>query len=217
MPLVEHRRRVTHPAPSPVPPPEPSEEPLDAEAEIQRLCLELNDAGYTAEISWGRVVVSPWTNIPGADMVDSLTDMLVPLKLANGWRFHQNVAVHIPPLLDHRIPDLIVAPRHSERLDDMRLHGHGTLLVVEVCSPGTRTVDWHEKPLDYARAGVPLYLIVDPVTDPPTMTLMSGPVPDLAVDDERQPYREVVMVEAGQPLELPEPFGVKLDTSAVFG
>ncbi|WP_067178858.1 Uma2 family endonuclease [Microtetraspora niveoalba] len=189
---------------------------MDAEAEIQRLCLELNDAGYTAEISWGRVVVSPWTSISSADVVESLVDMLFPVKRANGWRIHQNVAVHIPPLLDHRIPDLTVTPRHPERHDDMRLHGYGTLLVVEVCSPGTRTVDWYEKPMDYARAGVPLYLVVDPVTAPPTVTLMSGPVGDLAMDDERQPYQEVVTVEAGQPLELPEPFGVKLDTSLIF-
>ncbi|WP_433227264.1 Uma2 family endonuclease [Microtetraspora malaysiensis] len=168
-------------------------------------------------MSWGRVIVSLRMNRRSASTVDSLADLLYPLKRANGWRFHQNVAVHIPPLLDHRIPDLMVTSRSPERYDDMRLHGSSTLLVVEVCSPGTRMVDWHEKPLDYARAGVPLYLIVDPVTDPPTMTLMSDPIADLAVDDERQPYRAVVMVEAGQPLELPEPFGVKLDTSAVFG
>ncbi|WP_433416056.1 Uma2 family endonuclease [Microtetraspora malaysiensis] len=190
---------------------------MDAEAEIQQLCRELNDAGYTAEISWGHVVVSPWMNRRSSYIVDKIANQLIPLKLANDWLFHHNWAVHIPPLLDHRLPDLMIAPDNAEQFDEMRVHGHSTLLVVEVCSPGTRMVDWHEKPLDYARAGVPLYLIVDPVTDPPTMTLMSGPVADLAVDDERQPYREVVMVEAGQPLELPEPFGVKLDTSAVFG
>jgi hypothetical protein len=59
-------------------------------------------------------------------------------------------------------------------------------------------------------------MIVDPVTDPQRIALMSAPLPDLAMDDERQPYREIVMVEVGEPLALPEPFGMKIDTAALF-
>ncbi|MEZ0076728.1 hypothetical protein [Planotetraspora sp. GP83] len=56
---TRHGRHQHTPAPRP---PDIEPEPLDEEDEIQQLCQELNDAGYTAEISWGQVVVSPWMN-----------------------------------------------------------------------------------------------------------------------------------------------------------
>ncbi|GAA1288826.1 hypothetical protein Psi02_18420 [Planotetraspora silvatica] len=186
------------------------------EAAIEVLCRQLNDAGYTAEISWGQVVVSPWQSKQSSHIVDELADLLIPLKLANGWRFHHNLAVHIPPFLDHRLPDLMVAPRNAEHVGDLRIKGDSALLVVEVCSPGTRQTDWDEKPFDYARAGVPLLLVVDPLADPKTVTLMSEPVKDVFPGDMREPYKQVVTVEAGEALELPEPFGIKLETEALF-
>ncbi|GAA4597184.1 Uma2 family endonuclease [Planotetraspora phitsanulokensis] len=194
--------------------PEPGH--LDDETAAVALCQELNDAGYTAEISEGRVVVSPWQSMESSCIVDRLSDLLIPLKLANGWRFHHNLAVRIPPFLDHRLPDLMVTARDAERHDHLRMKGGSALLVVEVCSPGTYSADWHEKPVDYARAGVPLLLIVDPLSDPKTVTLMSDPLDDVAPDDMREPYRQVVTVEAGEVLELPEPFGVKLETDTLF-
>jgi Uma2 family endonuclease len=195
---------------------DPGPQDLDDETATVALCQELNDAGYTAEISWGRVVVSPWQSKQSSHIVDELADLLIPLKLANGWRFHHNLAVHIPPFLDHRLPDLMVAPRDAEHVDDLRIKGDSTLLVVEVCSPGTRQTDWFEKPFDYARAGVPLLLVVDPLADPKTVTLMSEPLEDLAQDDMREPYKQVVTVEAGEALALPEPFGIKLETEKLF-
>ncbi|MBO4270704.1 Uma2 family endonuclease [Microbispora triticiradicis] len=117
----------------------------------------------------------------------------------------------------HRLPDLLVLPKNAERLDRMRVHGRSVLLAVEVCSPGTREVDWREKPLDYARAGVPLFLIVDPVATPRRVTLMSDPLSGLdPFDYHRQPYRKIVTVEEGEILELPEPFGIKIETGALF-
>lgn len=189
------------------------EEPQD---EVLRLCLEVNEAGYRAEIRLGQVVVTPPAGRDSTYIVDRLFTLMIPLKLANGWRFHQTWGVHIPPHQDLRLPDLMVAPDEVEQFDNMRIRGYCALLVVEVCSPGTYKVDWKEKPLDYARAGVPLYLIVDPVATPRTVTLMSDPLPDLEPFDERQPYRQIVTAEEGEVLELPEPFGIKIETSALF-
>ncbi len=196
--------------------PEP-EEPQELPDEVLHLCTQLNDAGYRAEIRLGQVVVSPWMSEESNEIVDRVSKLLLPLGMAKGWRFFCNWAVHIPPLLDHRLPDLLVLPKKAERLDRMRVHGRSVLLVVEACSPGTYTVDWQEKPLDYARAGVPLYLIVDPVTSPRRVTLMSDPLPDLEpLDYQRQAYRQIVTAEEGEVLELPEPFGIKIETSALF-
>ncbi|WP_182887780.1 Uma2 family endonuclease [Microbispora sp. H10885] len=193
------------------------EEPQELPDEVQQLFMQLNDAGYRAEIRLGQVVVTPPATMQHGDVLDRLTELLFPLKLANRWRFHYHWGVHIPPLLDHRLPDMIVVPPKVESLDPMRVHGHSVLLVVEACSPGTQVADWQEKPLDYARAGVPLYLIVDPVTSPRRVTLMSDPLSDLKpLDYHRQAYRQIVTAEEGEVLELPEPFGIKIETSVLF-
>ncbi|MEU7878626.1 Uma2 family endonuclease [Microbispora bryophytorum] len=197
--------------------PEPElDEPQELPDEVLHLCMVLKAADFRAEIRFGQIVVSPWMSMESNDIIDRLTNLLNPLKPPNGWRFHYNWAVHIPPLLDHRLPDLIVVPPKVESLDAMRVHGRSVLLVVEVCSPGTHKVDWKEKPLDYARAGVPLFLIVDPLVTPRTVTLMSDPLSDLAPFDDRQPYQRIVTAEEGEVLELPEPFGIKIETSALF-
>ncbi|GII57024.1 hypothetical protein Pth03_54130 [Planotetraspora thailandica] len=192
------------------------EEDIDETGTIVRFAQELNDAGYTAEISGSRVVVSPKINRRQSNTTFNLLNQIFDVARANGWIIHSNWGVHIPPYPDMRLPDLMVAPRDAEQYDDMHIYGHSALLVAEVCSGGTRAVDWDEKPLEYARAGVPLLLIVDPLTAPETVTLMSEPLKDLAVNDMREPYQRVVTVAVGRPLSLPEPFTMDLDTNALF-
>ncbi|GAB3907318.1 Uma2 family endonuclease [Microbispora bryophytorum] len=220
-----HDHPVPHKRDDPVPddlvsdehePPE-AVQPESLEDQLLRLCLALNEAGYRAEIHNGQVVVSPAANMQHEVILDRLSNLLYPLKLPNRWRFFYNWGVHIPPQPDLRLPDLMVVPDKADAFDDMRAHGRGLLLVVEVCSPGTYRVDWKEKPLDYARAGVPLFLIVDPVASPRRVTLMSDPLADLKpFDYHRQAYRQIVTAEEGEVLELPEPFGIKIETSALF-
>ncbi len=60
-----------------------------------------------------------------------------------------------------REPDVFfLAREHSDRIGE-QFFGPPDL-VIEVTSPGTRRVDRNEKPLEYARAGVAEYWIVDP-------------------------------------------------------
>ncbi len=215
-----HDRPIPRKQDDPIPgthEPQEARKPESLEDQLLRLCLELNEAGYRAEIHNGQVVVSPPATMQHADILDRLSTLLYALKLPNRWRFFYGWGVHIPPQPDLRLPDLMVVPDEVEAFDEMRAHGRSLLLVVEVCSPGTYKVDWKEKPLDYARAGVPLYLIVDPVATPRTVTLMSDPLLDLEpLDYRRQAYRQIVTVEEGEVLELPEPFGIKIETSALF-
>jgi len=62
-----------------------------------------------------------------------------------------------------------------------------------------------------AEARIPLYLLVDPYTDPPAVTLFSEPGHD--------GYERRQTAAAGQPLRLrlPEPFGLDLDTARLLG
>jgi hypothetical protein len=59
------------------------------------------------------------------------------------------------------------------------------------------------------RSGILLYLLVDKLTDPPGITVFSQPSPD--------GYGRRQTAAAGQPLRLPKPFGIELDTARLLG
>ncbi|RBQ18441.1 hypothetical protein DP939_18145 [Spongiactinospora rosea] len=176
---------------------------------IDTLCQHINDLGFKAEIVRGSVVVSPMTTRLHSRVVHRLTKALSPLVLQHEWELHQTVAVRIPPERgDMRLPDLLVMPSDDE-LGEGQVDGAACLLAAEVCSPGTRDVDYRDKPHEYARVGIPLYLILDPLIEPPSSTLMSEPGNGY--------YEKVTVVEAGKPLALPPPFGITIDTGVLFG
>lgn len=56
---------------------------------------------------------------------------------------------------------------------------------------------------------MPLYLLIDQLADPATVTLFSDP--------EESSYRTCAPATAGQALRLPEPFGISLDTQRLHG
>jgi hypothetical protein len=60
----------------------------------------------------------------------------------------------------------------------------------------------------YAQGRVSLYLLIDQVTDPATVTLFSDPGEDA--------YRTCSPATAGQELRLPEPFGIRIDTQRLL-
>jgi Uma2 family endonuclease len=95
------------------------------------------------------------------------------------------------------------------------MYGDGVLLAVEVVSASSIEDDYGHKPGEYAKAGVPLFLIADPLQEPCRVALLADPAP-AELDAEDYEYRREIQVKAGEPLELPEPFGVTLDTAALF-
>ena len=65
-------------------------------------------------------------------------------------------------------PDVLVASRSGSNIE--RSVESAPLLVAEVLSPGTRTIDLTAKRMAYAEAGVSSYWIVDPGA--PSITLL---------------------------------------------
>lgn len=65
------------------------------------------------------------------------------------------------PAATVRVPDVVIA---SPDLPDSaaRSHGRDVLAVVEILSPGSRRLDRILKLAEYAEAGVPSYLLVEP-------------------------------------------------------
>jgi Uma2 family endonuclease len=115
--------------------------------------------------------------------------------------------VHIPPLRgDKRIPDLLVTPPGSPEFDENQGYGFGVLLAVEVASEERSHEDLIAKPGEYARAGVPLLLVLDDFAEPRTAIMFQDP--------RESGYHERSERIAGE--ELPAPFGVKIDLEAIF-
>ncbi|WP_438487951.1 Uma2 family endonuclease [Streptomyces sp. S186] len=100
-------------------------------------------------------------------------------------------------------PDLTVTT--TEAIQDNRnpLPVDRVDLVVEVVS-SDRDSDYVKKRFWYAMNGIPLYLLVDP----------NDGVIELHSDPEQLTYRRVAPFRFGEPIQLPEPFGFSVDTSA---
>jgi hypothetical protein len=173
-------------------------------ADLEQIWETLDIPGHRVELIDGQIVVSPSASRRHSGAVDELIDALIDVKRARGYQFHTNLTVHIAATRERLIPDLMVAPRDAPGFGDNELLAHGALLVAEVVSPHSHNRDRVVKPRAYARGRVPLYLLVDQLAEPATVTVFSDPGDGS--------YRCSSAAAAGQPLWLPEPFAIALDT-----
>jgi Uma2 family endonuclease len=178
-------------------------------ADLERVWQDMDIPGHRIELIDGEIVVSPSASLWHSSAIDELIDALIDVKRKHGWRFHTNVTVHIAATRERLIPDLMIAPKDAPRFGDNELLAHGVLLVAEVVSPSSQRRDRVAKPRAYAQGGVPLYLLIDQITEPATVTLFSDPA--------QTSYRTSDRAETGRALRLPEPFGIALDTRRLLG
>lgn len=99
----------------------------------------------------------------------------------------------------------MAAPVKSIR-DDGTVPSPDVLIVAEITSKRTATTDRQEKLLGYAEGNVPANLLIDRVRS-------SGPTLMLYTDPVSGEYQHVVQVPFGEPITLPDPFGLDLDTA----
>jgi Uma2 family endonuclease len=178
-------------------------------ADLERLWETLDIPDRRVEFLDGQIVVSPTASLWHSNAIDELIDALIDVKRAHGWRIHTYATVHIPATRERLIPDLMIAPRDAPTFDKNELLGHGVLLVAEVVSPHSQRRDRVAKLRAYAQGRVPLYLLIDQLADPAVVTAFSDPA--------EMSYRTCTPATAGQPLRLPEPFGIALDTRRLLG
>ncbi|MFE1901686.1 Uma2 family endonuclease [Streptomyces yangpuensis] len=158
--------------------------------------------GFHAEIIEESIEVSPTGRYSHGRTANDLRDGLV-LFLAGGEyvaRQDMNV-IHGRKVL---IPDVFVAPRDTPEHvteDGIGIKASAVEMVVEVVSPGRTSVsrDRVRKRRAYARAGIPIYVLIDDHDELGMVTLLTAPDPDQAVyDDEvRVPYGTAVTVPEG--------------------
>ncbi|MBV9140332.1 MAG: Uma2 family endonuclease [Pseudonocardiales bacterium] len=121
------------------------------------------DNAYRYELQEGITLVSPRPAPQHQQAAYRLARQLDE-QLPPDWDFLLEVEVVVraeyPPIV--RVPDLVVT---KGGVAVPRLVASDVLLAVEIISPGSRNVDLHLKPCEYADAGIPHYWIVD--LDPP--------------------------------------------------
>ncbi|MEU7044145.1 Uma2 family endonuclease [Streptomyces varsoviensis] len=170
------------------------------------LALEIAE-GFRAQFIGGEIVVSP---VPDGDHEDCLSTLVrqALLHSATGMAVSGHKGLTAPSTGsypdDHLIPDAAFAPRARRpfRGAPSWMPSDGMAIAAEVtyCQPDRDRV---AKRLSYARAGIPLYLLVD--REKSTTVLFSEP--------KDGDYTETHLVPFGKPLPLPAPFSFDLDTS----
>jgi Uma2 family endonuclease len=156
------------------------------------------------DIYAGRIVVGGFPRLAHSWAMAGLTRQLLPVADTLGWWLPQDSAVVNPHLREHIGPDVMVVRPNAPTYDEA-FCGEGVPLVAEITSPGNADRDYGGKRKFYGQAGVAIYLIVDLQQD--EVVLHTRPYDS--------GYRHIVTVPLGEPLSLPEPFGLALDTAAL--
>jgi Uma2 family endonuclease len=152
--------------------------------------------GFKAELIEGDIVVTP---APDEEHEAYFVETSARL-IENGWRASGNYGLVTP--LGMFQPDLTVARREFFARRERRNYRSpdGVALVVEITSSNPSN-DRDSKRRGYARAKIPLYLLIDRKAE--RTVLFSEPEQgDYAVADRRP---------IGEPVPLPEPFAFTLE------
>ncbi|MGY5116584.1 Uma2 family endonuclease [Streptomyces sp. 900105755] len=161
--------------------------------------------GSKVEIIEGIVTVSPAPAYRHNDIAERIQRRLYSV-IPEDWGVYQTLSIAVPSRLGMFIPDIVVAPRQTDSDVDSHIPAGLAELVVEVTSKANARHDRVSKPAAYATAGIPLYLLVDRwAPGGPTATLYGEPKGDV--------YRVLSAVKFGDPLKLPEPFDLTIDTA----
>ncbi|MFF4401866.1 Uma2 family endonuclease [Streptomyces sp. NPDC001480] len=158
--------------------------------------------GYHAEIIEGAIEVSPTGRLSHAQIVNRLRNALVRYLGEGEYAAYQDTNV----IFRRKgwIPDLLVAPEDLEPYadeDGLGVDAAAVRLVLEVVSPGKRNQerDRVRKRREYARAGIPVYIVIDDYDDHGAVTLLTDPHPDKADwgESHRVPYGTDVVIPKG--------------------
>jgi Uma2 family endonuclease len=161
--------------------------------------------GYRIEAYAGSIVVSGAPHTPHNAIVYELIRLLFHTGQEHDWLQLQTQPVINRYTREYCIPDLVVAPRGAPEFNKCSC-GPGVLLVVEVTSQSSIKDDRGPKPTFYGGGEVPAYLLVDCELN--EVVLHTRPY------DEG--YFDTVTVPIGKMLDLPEPFGISIDTGRLL-
>lgn len=165
--------------------------------------------GWRAEIDEGQIVLVPPPHAHHNGIAAKVQRRLYT-NLPEELEIYQTLGVHVAPLDKLYVPDLVVMPARTHRgrrsETSAPMDASEALLIVEITSKGNAREDRTKKYRAYARAGVPMYLLLDRFDTRGAMaTLFTEP-------NEDGTYKRSDPVPFGKPLLLPAPFDVTLPT-----
>lgn len=184
----------------------PARQPSKPTADSLRELAERMDGleGYYVEIIGGALVVSPTPSKKHNGTV-RLAMRQVEQQLPDDKVTHPVSSVEGEDGSDdYSSPDLIVVPGEQDYEEGWLYPARVVDFAMEVVSKGNPGTDIQIKPGEYARWGIPIYLLIDPRQG--TMALYSDPVDGV--------YQGRHRTRLGDPVTLPEPLeGLRIETS----
>lgn len=158
--------------------------------------------GYHAEIIEGLIEVSPTGRLSHSQIANRLRRALD--KFLDRSEFAAFQDTNVIQARKAWIPDVLVAPEdveeHSSE-DGIGIMASAVPLIVEVVSPGSDSVtrDRTRKRREYARAGIPVYVLIDDHDEHGIVTVLTAPDPDQAIygDEVRTGYGATAIIPSG--------------------
>lgn len=161
--------------------------------------------GWRVELIEGEIHVAPPAKGEHEEAVSELTGQMAQWRKDQRLRMYTGIGLVLPgtSVSGRAEPDVVIAPKGSFANQREYQEPAAVLLVAEVTSPSTADNDRTKKLREYARAGIPCYLLID--REAGTATLCTEP----AGED----YASKVPYKLSETIPLPEPLGFDLDTS----
>ncbi|MFJ9430593.1 Uma2 family endonuclease [Streptomyces sp. NPDC101490] len=174
--------------------------------ETFELFSALAPKGWRVELIEGEIYVVPPANGEHEEIVTEVVEQVIARRADRELRNFTGIGLSLPGTTDavRVIPDLVIAPKGSFD-DQQEWHAPGpVLLVAEVTSSSTASRDRVQKIRAYARAGIPLYLLVDREAGEAVV----------CAEPQGDDYTHKHVHKLGTVVPLPAPLGFDLDTGA---
>ncbi|MEU0669297.1 Uma2 family endonuclease [Streptomyces lavendulocolor] len=160
--------------------------------------------GWRVELIEGEIHVTPPANGEHEEIVSEVTDQVVQRRKEQRIRSYTGIGLFLPGAsVSGKVePDIVLAPKGS--FDDQAEYHDpsAVLLVAEVTSRSTAGNDRVKKIRGYARAGIPVYLLIDRESEQAVV----------CTEPSGEDYGAKAAYKLGEVVPLPDPLGFDLDT-----
>ncbi|MBT2675702.1 Uma2 family endonuclease [Streptomyces sp. ISL-14] len=161
--------------------------------------------GWRVELIEGEICVTPPANGEHEEILAEVNRQVIRQSPDDSLLNYFGIGLNVPGSSDtgHVEPDLVIAPKGTFDDQEQWHDPSGVLLVAEVTSKSTADRDRNKKIHGYARAGIPVYLLID--REEAEVTVYCEP----SGDD----YAQAPKYKLGRTVSLPAPLGFELDTA----